>query len=441
MTEPTAAPDGDDTAVIAALDRAERTGFRLMLFGRSAVLALMMLWTLYGTWITGNPAGPIASGLALAIGLFALYPLGKPIERRWHRYAVVALDAAAMAAIATFVPLLENADVPQVMVYRAYGTQYLWFLPVVSALALSPGLTLFAGAASAAAVWAVFVGVTVDMPQMLSWSNLPADATAAEYVGLLLDPSFVGRGNRVGESVALLVGGAVLALAVSRARRVVGAHSAEQARRRRVEHLFGRYVPETVVDRLIATPTDFAPTVQDATALYLDAAGFTAFSDGKPPADVMATLDGLISRASAAVARHGGVVVSFGGDSVLATFGAPVELADHADQALAAARAILEEMQDGPLRVRIGLASGPIAAGIVGSDARQAFSVYGETVNLAQRLEQANKQVGGWLLVGDSTYRRLARADGLAVVPALDLPGVAERIVAYADGSVATTSS
>jgi len=427
-------PDAAEAAPVAeALERAERAGFRLMLLGRSALLALMTLWTLHIAWISGNPVGPIATASSLLVGLVALRPLGTAHERRWHRYAIVGFDAATLAVGAITVPLLASGEVPQVFVYRAQGGEVLWFLPVVSALALSPGLTLFAGAAAAAAVWAIFLGVTAEMEQVLGWGDLPREATAAEYMALLLDPAFAGQGSRFQESAGLLAGGAILALAVWRARRVVAAHSVELARRQRVEQLFGRHVPETIARRLIEQPGDFAPSVQEATALHLDAAGFTAFAAGKPPAEVMRALDRLLGQVSAIVAREGGVVVSFGGDSVLATFGVPVAQADHADRAVAAARAVLAETRDGPLRVRIGVASGQIATGIIGTDGRQAFTVYGETVNLSQRLEQANKALGGWLLVGEAAYARLSDPAGLVEVPPLELPGVEGRCVAYAD--------
>jgi class 3 adenylate cyclase len=429
------APAARDDAAARALAAAERAGYRLMLLGRSAALGLALVWTGYGAALSGNPLGPTLVSLSLAAGLVELASLGGPGERRWRRYGIVALDVATLVGAALFAPLMDGAEVPQHMVLRAYGMHLLWFAPVVSALALSPGLTAFAGAAAALGVWAVFLGVTADMPRPLSWGDLAPDATAADYVALLLDPAFVGRGNRVEESVALLAGGLLLALAVRRARAVAAALARESAARRRVEAAFGRHVPESVARALVEAPEAMAPTLHDATVLHLDAEGFTAFADGRPPTEVLETLDALLGAAAERIAAAGGVVVSFGGDSLLAAFGAPVAQPDHADRALGAARAILAALDGAPLGVRIGLASGPVAAGLVGGRARQAFTVYGEVVNRAQRLEQACKEAGARLLVAAETVDRLARRDGLAPLPPLILPGLAEPARAYASSS------
>lgn len=416
----------------AALDAAERAGYRLMLLGRTAVLALAFAWSLFGAALNGNVFGPLVVAGSLLIGLAEFATLGGRHERRWRRFAIVGLDVGMVAAAAIHAPLLAGEAVPQHFVFRAYSLHLLWFAPVVSALTLSPALTAFAGAAAAAAVWAIYLGVTHGMERILSWSDLARGADAAAYIALMLDPDFIARGNRIEESAALLAGGLLLAVAVRRARSVVTAHAIEAARRRRVERVFGRHVPSAVAQRLIDSPGALAPTVQDATALHLDAEGFTAFAAGRPPVEVLETLDALLARAAAVVADRGGVVVSFGGDSMLAVFGAPLPLPDHAERALDAARAILAALTDAPLKVRIGLASGPVAAGVVGGRARQAFTIYGDVVNRAQRLEQACKTAGVRLLVSTETADRVGEDHDLIQVDVGALKGLDGVVTAHA---------
>jgi class 3 adenylate cyclase len=253
------------------------------------------------------------------------------------------------------------------------------------------------------------------MPDTRSWGDLPARSTPAEYIALLLDPAFIAIGNRVQESISLLAGAAILALVVARARRVVVAYALEEGRRQRVEQVFGRFVPANVAHSLIEAPDALKPTIRDGTVLYLDVEGFTAYAAERPPAEVLEALGAFLQAVTSVIVRHGGVVLGFGGDSVLATFGIPIVHLDHAKRAVDAAFEILADLGSNPERgfpVRIGIATGPIAAGTVGGADRQSYTVYGATVNLAQRLEEANKGFGTRLLVCARTAREGGRGPG-----------------------------
>ena len=210
----------------------------------------------------------------------------------------------------------------------------------------------------------------------------------------------------------MCLGGGVLAYAVRRARRVVFALAEAEDRRQRIERAFGQHVPDWVVRRLIDDPASLTPSVHEASILFMDVENFTAFSAGRDPLLVMTRLDALLDATSGLVARAGGIVVSYGGDSMLAVFGGPGAPEDHADRAFIAARDILATHDVHPLRLRIGLATGEVASGIVGGAARKSFTFYGETVNLAQRLEQSCKTTGTRLLRSPETYAAL-RSTGL----------------------------
>jgi class 3 adenylate cyclase len=420
----------------AALRTAERNGFRLMLIGRSIVLVPVLMWTGYGAWVTGNMVGPTVTAGALATGLAFLYAMRSGHDQAWHRYALVALDLSLLAAIGMFVPLKQGAEVPQIFVFRTYGTGLIWVLLAVSALALSPRLILFAGLYGAAAVWAVFAKAVFEMERTVSWDDLAPDSSGAEYVSLVLDPDFIATGNRVVETSALVAGAVILAVVIERARRVVAAFAEESATRQRVERLFGRHVPEAVARRLMAVRGALAPSVQPGSALFMDLAGFTGFAARHPPDHVLSAIDRVLSLATAAIVREGGVVVSFGGDSILATFGVLSPAAGHAESAVRAAEAILAALQsdsgEGPgLAARIGIATGPIAAGIIGDSARQSYTVYGATVNLAQRLEAANKESGTALLFCAETAQACTDRSSFRPVRALALPGFADPVAAF----------
>jgi class 3 adenylate cyclase len=420
--------------VTSALANAERVGIRLMLIGRSIVLAAAGCWFAYGFYLTGNPSGLVLVGASLALGLAVLKTLGTEAERRWHRYGIVAIDATLAAAAAIFLPLLSAGEVPRILVFRAYGIHFLWVMLAVSALALSPRLILFTGAALIAVVWTVFAVAVSQLENPRSWGDLPADTTPQDYINLLLDIDFIGTGNRFEETGALLLATGVLAFAVKRARDLTIAYAIEEDKRLRAERVFGRYVPQPVVQRILDSPDALGATVQQGSVLFVDVEGFTRFAEGKPPDEVLADLGSFVARVSDIVAAYDGVAIGFGGDSVLATFGVPIASANHAEKALAAAKAILAEERRGKngahFKARAGIATGPIAAGAVGSAARQTYTVYGETVNLAQRLEAANKDHGTRLMVSAVTAAA-CKGNGLTEYGPLALRGFSEPVVAW----------
>ncbi|MCM0020988.1 MAG: adenylate/guanylate cyclase domain-containing protein [Tagaea sp.] len=384
-----------------ALAEAERAGFKLLLIGRSVVLGIALLWSSYALYLYSNPTGMALAGTMLAVGLACYRSIGTAHERGWHRYALIALDVSAMALAAIFLPLSSGGDVPVIFVFRVTGIHLFWTLIVVSALSLSPRLILFAGACAIGAVWSVFAVAVLQLPETLSWADLKPDATAEDYMALVLDPYFVGTGNRIEETATMLLATCVLALAMHRTRAVVAAHHAEAARRAQAERVFGRYVPEAVAKSLIDDPDATKPVIRRASVMFVDVERFTDYAAARDPETVLRDLGALLGAVSSEAAKRGGVVIGFGGDSVLATFGVPGELPGHEGAALDAARAVLA--LDTPLKVRIGIATGEVAAGTVGDALKQSYTVYGATVNRAQRLESANKTLGTRLLVDSDT--------------------------------------
>ena len=187
-----------------------------------------------------------------------------------------------------------------------------------------------------------------------------------------------------------------------------------------IRRYFSLYLSPAVVDRLLASST--APTLggeqREVTILVSDIAGYTALSENLPPERVVDIVNRYFTKAADAVERHDGFVDKFMGDGMLAVFGAPLSDPDHATHAIAAATELLRLASadsglvgpDGaPLRTRIGIATGPVLIGNVGSERRLNYTVIGDTVNLAARLEAENKVHGTTILVADDT----ARAAGL----------------------------
>lgn len=179
-----------------------------------------------------------------------------------------------------------------------------------------------------------------------------------------------------------------------------------------IRQTFGRYVPDKIAALLLSNKGVVQPRLTTATILYLDIENFTGISENRAPDSVLEMLNAFFGAAIEAAQRTGGVVNQFHGDAMLVTYNVPVADPDHADNALAAAlaiqRAVTEQTFAGTrLRVRIGINTGRVVAGAVGGEDRLSYTVYGDTVNLAARLEALNKDLGSNVLVSASTVEAL----------------------------------
>jgi adenylate cyclase len=141
--------------------------------------------------------------------------------------------------------------------------------------------------------------------------------------------------------------------------------------------------------------------------LFLDVRGFTTFAEGAAARDVVARLNQLYEAVVPAIVRHGGHANKFIGDGLLAVFGAPERHADHAVRAVAAAREIVGLVRTGTLRVGVGVNSGRVVVGTIGGGGRRDFTVIGDPVNTAARVEAATRVTGDDILITETTLRAL----------------------------------
>jgi adenylate cyclase len=192
--------------------------------------------------------------------------------------------------------------------------------------------------------------------------------------------------------------------------------------RERVRDMFSRFVPEDVVDEVLARTDQglrLGGVQRDGTVMFCDLRGFTSFAEQLPPDQVIEVLNKYLSEMSDAILDHGGTLVAYMGDGIMAVFGAPIEQEDHADRGLAAAREMLYErlprfsewlhekgLGEG-FRMGIGLNSGRVMSGNVGSERRVEYTAIGDTTNTAARIEAMTKGTPHQLFLADSTCERL----------------------------------
>ncbi|WP_205699042.1 adenylate/guanylate cyclase domain-containing protein [Conexibacter sp. SYSU D00693] len=185
--------------------------------------------------------------------------------------------------------------------------------------------------------------------------------------------------------------------------------------RERLHEAFGAFVDPSLTSRVLAEGTDLRGEELEASVLFVDVRGFTSFAEAAAPPDVVAALNVLFEAVVPVVQRHGGHANKFVGDGLLAVFGAPERREDHAARAVAAARevaAVVGRGEAGPLRVGVGVHSGRVVAGTVGGGGRRDFTVIGDAVNTAARVEAATRETGDDVLVTATTLDLLGDGDG-----------------------------
>ena len=211
--------------------------------------------------------------------------------------------------------------------------------------------------------------------------------------------------------------GSAALLATAAIHGVTVAFEREQAR-----DAFARFVPEAVVDEVLrsADGIRLGGVQREGTVMFSDLRGFTSFAETLEPATVIGALNRYLTAMSEAILDHGGTLVAYMGDGIMAVFGAPLAQDDHADRALAAARDMLERLegfnewlrQEGlheGFKMGIGLNSGQVMSGHVGSERRLEYTALGDTTNTAARLEGMTKGTPYQLYVADSTRSRLSQ--------------------------------
>ncbi|MBJ7329207.1 MAG: adenylate/guanylate cyclase domain-containing protein [Solirubrobacteraceae bacterium] len=179
--------------------------------------------------------------------------------------------------------------------------------------------------------------------------------------------------------------------------------------RARLRDAFGTFVDPGLADR-VAEGDDLVAEELDVTVLFLDIRDFTAFASRASAREVVALLNGFYDLVVPILRRHGGHVDKFVGDGLLGVFGAPERIDDHADRAVAAAieiAAAVERHYGGQLRIGVGVNSGPVVAGTVGGGGRLEFTVIGDPVNTAARVEETTRQTGDDVLVTEATVARM----------------------------------
>ncbi|MEI6288511.1 MAG: adenylate/guanylate cyclase domain-containing protein [bacterium] len=189
--------------------------------------------------------------------------------------------------------------------------------------------------------------------------------------------------------------------------------------KRQVKNIFAKYVSPEVMAEILKKPDQviLGGQEKEMTILFSDIRSFTTMSEGLTPQELVRVLNKYFTAMTGEVLRHHGVIDKYIGDAIMAFWGAPIDDTSHADNALKAAMAMIKSLEklnqelkannDPEIHIGVGIYTGPVVVGNIGSDLRMDYTVIGDTVNTASRLEGLNKEYKTQIIIGESTKNQI----------------------------------
>jgi adenylate cyclase len=354
------------------------------------------------TFRADAPFQPVPWALAAYLA-FTLLRLALAYRQRlseWMRYLSIVVDMTLLLGMIWSFHLQYQQ--PPSFYLKAPTVLYIFIFIALRTLNFDPRKVVTAGLVAVIG-WILLVAYVVMID--------PRDSMITRNYVHYLTSNSVLIGAEVDKVISIVVVTAILAYAIARNRRLLTYAVTESASNQDL----ARFVP-TEVAALIKTSDDGVQLgfgePREATVLFLDLEGFTALSERLAPEDLVRTLNEFYAAVAEPLGRHDGVINQFQGDAILATFNAPRLNPDHAANAIDAAleiQALLRDRTFGDglvLRARIGINTGVVIHGLIGTPDRLGYTVIGDEVNIASRLEALNKQYGTSIIVSEQTRNR-----------------------------------
>ena len=358
-------------------------------------------------------ADPVFAPEPWVLGAYLLFTLARVIlaHRRelpnWLLYVSVVVDMLLLLALIWSIHVKYGQ--PASFYLKVPTLLYVFIFIALRALRFEVRFVLIAGAVAAGG-WLLMVLYAARMA-----SDDPA--ITRDYVEYMTSNSIL-LGAEFDKVISMLIVTGILAVAITRARDLLVRSVVESTAATELS----RFVPSEVAAQVKTSETRVeagAGDVRETTIFFNDLQGFTTLSEGMTPVELISTLNEYFAAVTEPIIRHGGVINQYQGDAILATFNLPKELDDHAACAVRAAIEIQQILAsrtfgaDLRLITRVGINTGVVVGGLVGAQDRLGYTVHGDDVNLAARLEALNKEHGTRIIVSERT-RDLAGPDRFA---------------------------
>lgn len=421
MKSPVPTETGGDP-IAAAFAREERSGLVYALWGRLVVLGALLFYVL--ATLPAERSLRYAAIIALFMALGAIPHFMRRWGLAWIGWTVgfMLLEVAILTYLLIVPPpFIAESWTPQINL-RLPNFLYLGVFLVGMALSYSPALVVWTGAASMVA-WSVGVLWVASLPGSIARSSkdaLDGGMTPQEVVKGFLDPNYVALTSWYNQLVFLALVTLILAITVWRSRRLVRRQVVAESARSNLS----RYFSPNLVDELAREGSGINRVAsQNAAILFADMVGFTTLSEKMTPEAVVGMLRDFHGRLARTIFEHRGTLDKYMGDAVMAHFGTPRPGPDDASRALACGLAMVREIEawnverasrsEPAIQIGIGIHYGPVVAGNIGDERRLEYTVLGDTVNVASRIEALTRKSKSPLLVSDVLIKamRTEKAD------------------------------
>jgi adenylate cyclase len=376
----------------------------------------LLLVTIFATLYAIAPSTSMSDGLRpvpWALGLYYLFTLKRLALAYRNALTPWFLTTSVIVDIGLLMVLIWSFHIqymqPASFYLKAPTVMYVFIFISLRSLRFDPRYILIAGA-TAAIGWMILTGYVI-------WDEGGHAMITRDYVTYLTSNSLL-IGAEIDKIIAIVLVSFVLAIAVMRAKRsFIRAVTDEIAARD-----LSRFVSPEIADRITHAQQQIKPGDGEAvraTVMFTDIEGFSSISEKLSPNELAIMLNEYFTETNAVISRFGGVITQFEGDAMLITFNAVKPDPDHALNAVRTALAIQDISErrvysfGDKIRTRCGINTGEIVVGAVGSESRLTFTVHGDTVNIASRLETLNKDFGTYILATEDTVSTCGNHDDI----------------------------
>jgi len=344
--------------------------------------------------------------------------------KKWNRYGVKAF------IIIRYVNTLIEISVPSLVII-IYSFSLPSIYPLFTPVALLYFLIIMLSALELDFKLCVFSG-TIAMIQYLIIAWYLTNKPASNIDALSLFPTHIGT------AALIFISGHTAGLITNQIKKGLLKYYKAQTERNEIHKLFGQQISKEIVDELVDNRYEVQSRIRFAAIMFLDIRNFSIFAQNKSPEEIIAYQNNVFSFIIEIINENKGIVTQIMGDGLMAIFGAPIEHENDCQLAVNSAFEINKKLsrrnKEGLIPetiIRIGINAGEVVTGNVGTSERKQYSVTGQPVIIAARLEQINKELNSVILISDSVYKRISLAEEPKYHQDVVIKGITESITVY----------